>query len=146
MNMELIYSGNSNVINYDRDVIQFHGIKQTDGEGNITGEDTKPAKDLANIIKDANLNLGETFEIILKTFLVFSYRQPSFSPLSPLLLSFHAGFHPSKDVLQLIWFFSRKQFWLWPSSLFLPSETQKVSEAVCAPPIHSPRFPRVEVE
>ena len=64
MNMELIYSKNSNVINYDRDVIQFHGIKQTDGEGNITGEDTKPAKDLANIIKDANLNLGETFEII----------------------------------------------------------------------------------
>ena len=64
MNMELIYSKNSNVINYDRDVIQFHGIKETDGQGNITGEDTKPAKDLANIIKDANLNIGKTFEII----------------------------------------------------------------------------------
>ena len=64
MNMELIYSKNSNVINYDRDVIQFHGIKQTDGQGNITGEDSKPAKDLAKIIKDANNHIGQVFEII----------------------------------------------------------------------------------
>ena len=62
--MELIYSKNSNVINYDRDVIQFHGIKQTDGQGNITGEDSKPAKDLAKIIKDANNHIGQVFEII----------------------------------------------------------------------------------
>lgn len=64
MNMELIYSKNSNVINYDRDVIQFHGIKKTDGQGNIVGEDSKAAKDLAKIIKDANNHVGEVFEII----------------------------------------------------------------------------------
>ena len=64
MNMELIYSKNSNVINYDRDVIQFHGIKKTDGQGNIVGEDNKAAKDLAKIIKDANNHIGEVFEII----------------------------------------------------------------------------------
>jgi hypothetical protein len=64
MNMELIYSKNSNVINYDRDVIQFHGIKKTDGQGNIIGEDSKSAKDLAKIIKDANNHIGDVFEII----------------------------------------------------------------------------------
>ena len=32
MNMELIYSKNPNVIYYDRDVIQCHGIKKTDGK------------------------------------------------------------------------------------------------------------------
>lgn len=64
MNMELIYSKNSNVINYDRDVIQFHGIKKTDGQGNIIGEDNASAKDLAKMIKDANNHIGEVFEII----------------------------------------------------------------------------------
>ena len=37
--MELIYSKNPNVIYYDRDVIQFHGMKVTDGNGNIIGEE-----------------------------------------------------------------------------------------------------------
>jgi hypothetical protein len=64
MNMELIYSKNSNVINYDRDVIQFHGIKKTDGQGNIVGEDNASAKDLAKMIKDANNHIGDVFEII----------------------------------------------------------------------------------
>ena len=40
--MELIYSKNPNVIYYDRDVIQFHGIKKTDGEGNIIGDAISP--------------------------------------------------------------------------------------------------------
>ena len=39
INLELIYSANSNVINYDRDVIQFHGVSHTDGKGNITEVD-----------------------------------------------------------------------------------------------------------
>ena len=41
MNMELIYSLNPNVIHYDTDVIQFHGIKETDGNGNIIGKSKK---------------------------------------------------------------------------------------------------------
>jgi len=64
MNMELIYSLNPNVIHYDTDVIQFHGIKRTDGNGNIIGEETRPAKELAKILQDIEADLGKTFKII----------------------------------------------------------------------------------
>ena len=64
MNMELIYSKNPNVIYYDRDVIQFHGIKVTDGEGNIIGEETKYANSIAKALKDLKLNIGKTFTVI----------------------------------------------------------------------------------
>jgi len=64
MNMELIYSLNPNVINYDTDVIQFHGIKKTDGQGNVIGEDSKPAKEVANILQKVNADIGKTFKII----------------------------------------------------------------------------------
>ena len=64
MNMELIYSKNPNVIHYDRDIIQFHGIKETDGEGNITGEQTKYAASIANALKKVEANVGNTFTII----------------------------------------------------------------------------------
>ena len=64
MNMELIYSKNPNVIYYDRDVIQFHGIKMTDGEGNITGEDTNPAKSIAKALEKVNANVGKVFTVI----------------------------------------------------------------------------------
>jgi hypothetical protein len=64
MNMELIYSKNPNVIYYDRDVIQFHGIKKTDGEGNIIGDDNKPARSIAKAMKDLKVNVGRTFTVI----------------------------------------------------------------------------------
>lgn len=64
MNMELIYSKNPNVIYYDRDVIQFHGIKHTDGQGNEIGEDTKYAASIAKVLKDLKLDMGKTFAII----------------------------------------------------------------------------------
>ena len=64
MNMELIYSKNPNVIYYDRDVIQFHGIKKTDGEGNIIGDDNKPARSIAKAMKDLKVNVGKTFTVI----------------------------------------------------------------------------------
>lgn len=64
MNMELIYSKNPNVIYYDRDIIQFHGIKHTDGEGNEIGEETKYAASIAKILKDLKLDMGKTFSII----------------------------------------------------------------------------------
>jgi hypothetical protein len=64
MNMELIYSLNPNVIHYDVDVIQFHGIKVTDGEGNIIGEDNSAAKKVAGLLKDVNADIGKTFSII----------------------------------------------------------------------------------
>jgi len=63
MNMELIYSLNPNVIHYDVDVIQFHGVKITDGEGNITGEDNSAAKKLAGLLKDVDAHIQKTFSI-----------------------------------------------------------------------------------
>ena len=64
MNMELIYSKNPNVIYYDRDVIQFHGIKLTDGEGNITGDANKYARSIAKALEDVKANVGDTFTVI----------------------------------------------------------------------------------
>ena len=60
MNMELIYSGNANVIAYNKDVIQFHGIVTIeDGTTN-----SKAAKDLAKILQDTNNHVQKTFTII----------------------------------------------------------------------------------
>lgn len=64
MNMELIYSKNPNVIYYDRDVIQFHGIKLTDGEGNIIGDENKYARSIAKALEDVKANVGDTFTVI----------------------------------------------------------------------------------
>lgn len=64
MNMELIYSKNPNVIRYDRDVIQFHGITHTDGSGNITGTDSKVGGKLAKILKELKADIQKTFTII----------------------------------------------------------------------------------
>mgnify|MGYP000873933277 CR=1 FL=1 len=64
MNMELIYSKNPNVIRYDRDVIQFHGIKETDGEGNIIGDVKGSAKAVADALAKVEATIGDTFTII----------------------------------------------------------------------------------
>jgi hypothetical protein len=64
MNMELIYSRNPNVINYDTDVIQFHNITKTDGAGNVLGTDSKPAKEIPVVLAKLESNLGKTFQII----------------------------------------------------------------------------------
>lgn len=64
MNMELIYSKNPNVIYYDRDVIQFHGIKLTDGQGNIIGDENKYARSIAKALEDVKANVGDTFTVI----------------------------------------------------------------------------------
>lgn len=64
MNMELIYSANQNVINYDRDIIQFHGIIHTDGKGNEVSKDNKIASSLAKALSDVKANIQDTFTII----------------------------------------------------------------------------------
>lgn len=64
MNMELIYSKNPNVINYDTDVIQFHNITKTDGDGNILDTDSRPAKEIPQILSKVKSNIGKTFRII----------------------------------------------------------------------------------
>lgn len=64
MNMEIIYSKNPNVIYYDRDIIQFHGIKLTDGNGNIIGDNNKPAKSITKALETVRLHVGKTFTVI----------------------------------------------------------------------------------
>ena len=64
INMELIWTQNPNVINYDRDVIQFHNMNHTDGNGNITSTDSKPVKELVGILKKVGANQQKTFSII----------------------------------------------------------------------------------
>tara|TARA_Y100000389_G_scaffold178154_1_gene191061 strand:- start:4060 stop:5328 length:1269 start_codon:yes stop_codon:yes gene_type:complete len=64
INMELIYSKNPNVVNYDRDVIQFHNVQVTDGNGNVLSVESNPAKEIPQILSQLEKNLGNTFEII----------------------------------------------------------------------------------
>ena len=64
LNMELIYSKNPNVINYDRDVIQFHGMAETDGKGNILNMSQQTGAKLARIIKGVEADVQKTFTII----------------------------------------------------------------------------------
>ncbi len=64
INMELIYSKNPNVINYDTDVIQFHNVQVTDGNGNVLSIEAKPAKEIPEILNKVESNLGKTFEVI----------------------------------------------------------------------------------
>lgn len=63
VNMEIIYSKNPNVIYYDRDVIQFHGIIETDGEGNQTGKQNV-AGELVKALKELKSDVQNTFTII----------------------------------------------------------------------------------
>jgi hypothetical protein len=63
VNMELIYSKNPNVIYYDRDVIQFHNIVETDGEGNQTGTQNL-ATELVGALKELKKDVQNTFTII----------------------------------------------------------------------------------
>lgn len=64
LNMELIYSKNPNVINYDRDVIQFHGMAETDGKGNITKMSQQTGAKLARLLKGIEADVQKTFTII----------------------------------------------------------------------------------
>lgn len=65
LNMELMFTKNPNVINYDRgNLIQFHGIVHTDGQGNITGESQKVGTELAKAVKDVGADIQSTYTII----------------------------------------------------------------------------------
>jgi hypothetical protein len=64
VNIEIIYSQNPNVIHYGRDLIQFHDIKKTDGEGHVIDTESDPAQELVAALEDVEATLGETFSII----------------------------------------------------------------------------------
>lgn len=65
LNMELMYTANPNVINYDRgNLIQFHGIVHTDGKGNLTGESQSMGTELAKALKAIEADIQKTYTII----------------------------------------------------------------------------------
>jgi len=85
MNMELMYSKNPNVIYYDRDIIQFHGIMITDGNGKVIGDmGSRSAKEIVDLLTNINAHIGQVFNIIppqvltLRKDIDFSERLPYF--------------------------------------------------------------------
>lgn len=64
INMELIYSGNVNIINYDRDVIQFHNLTKTDGKGNVIDIDSNVVKEVEKVLTTLESTMGDVFKVI----------------------------------------------------------------------------------
>lgn len=63
MSVEVIYPETQNVIPYGMSMLVFHGINEYDEEGNLISQDKSWAKKLADIIKEVNENVQDTFHI-----------------------------------------------------------------------------------
>lgn len=63
MNLEIIFPATSNVIDYDKTILLFHGSMDYDENGNAIGEDTKSGKALQKMIQDVNSHVQDTFAI-----------------------------------------------------------------------------------
>jgi hypothetical protein len=64
MNLEVIYPASSNVIDYDKAVLQFHNSLQYDKNGNAVGEAKGSGRMLQGMIKQVNQDIGKHFKII----------------------------------------------------------------------------------
>lgn len=64
MNIEIIYQPTRNVIPYNTDLLQFHGVNIFNEDGNKVGTSTKEGKELAGMIKQISQNKQKTFDII----------------------------------------------------------------------------------
>ena len=64
INLEIIYQPTRNVIPYNTDLLQFHGINKFDAEGNKLGTSAKEGRELAGMIKQISQNKQKTFDII----------------------------------------------------------------------------------
>jgi len=64
MNLEIIYPASSNVIDYDRAVLQFHNSLQYNKDGNAVGEVKGSGRMLQGMIKQVNRDIGKHFKII----------------------------------------------------------------------------------
>ena len=64
MNLEIIYPASSNVIDYDRAVLQFHNSLQYNKDGNAVGEVKGSGRMLQGMIKQVNQDIGKHFKII----------------------------------------------------------------------------------
>jgi hypothetical protein len=64
MNLEIIYPASSNVIDYDKQILQFHNSIQYDKNGNAVGEVKGSGRMLQGMIKQVNQDIGKHFKII----------------------------------------------------------------------------------
>jgi len=63
MSLEVIYPKTSNVIPYDKSILQFHGTIEYDANGSPIGSDRGSARMLAGMIKQINKNIQKTYSI-----------------------------------------------------------------------------------
>jgi len=63
MSLEIIYPATSNVIPYNKSLLQFHGTIEYDATGTPIGSDSGSAKVLAGMIKQINQNIQKTFSV-----------------------------------------------------------------------------------
>ena len=63
MNLEIIFPATTNVIDYDKTILLFHGTMDYNENGVAIGEDPSAAKVLQKFIQDANVHVQKTFAI-----------------------------------------------------------------------------------
>ena len=64
MNLEIIYPASSNVIDYDKQILQFHNSIRYNKSGNAVGEVKGSGRMLQGMIKQVNQDIGKHFKII----------------------------------------------------------------------------------
>ena len=64
MNLEIIYPASSNVIDYDKAVLQFHNSLRYDKNGSAVGEVKGSGRMLQGMIRQVNQDIGKHFKII----------------------------------------------------------------------------------
>ena len=64
MNLEVIYPASSNVIDYDKQILQFHNSLRYDKNGNAVGEVKGSGRMLQGMIKQVNQHIGKHYKII----------------------------------------------------------------------------------
>ena len=64
MNLEIIYPASSNVIDYDKQILQFHNSIKYDKNGNAVGEVKGSGRMLQGMIKQVNQDIQKHFKII----------------------------------------------------------------------------------
>ena len=65
INMEVINIKNPNVINYDKgNLLQFHNLTYTDGNGNVLGDDQSVGTELFKAIEKVKANVQKNYTII----------------------------------------------------------------------------------
>ena len=63
MNIEIIYQPTRNVIPYNMDLLQFHGVNEFDADGNKLTTSSAEGRELAGMIKQISQDKQSTFEI-----------------------------------------------------------------------------------